>query len=227
MKHVPENISFLKFLEQDYSLENIDASILNNIDAFVFFFDAEKMIPVWLNDFFYNRLKYAEEDLQNLTREEFEKMFHPKSLKHLYQRLNNYDKSKDKSVQSLYQVKTKDNKWLYMLTCTRVFKRSHNGSIKLLLGFATEVDKSELSKHLNRINELDDKCKDFALIGKLSKRETEVLKLIANGLTDKEISKKFQISINTSKTHRKRIISKLGLKNTAALVKFAVENGMD
>lgn len=58
----------------------------------------------------------------------------------------------------------------------------------------------------------------------LTRREVEVLKLIAEGLTNQEIADKLFISASTVDTHRKNLISKLNVKNTAALVRTAVEN---
>lgn len=53
----------------------------------------------------------------------------------------------------------------------------------------------------------------------LSSRETELIHLIAEGLTNKEIAEKLFLSVHTIKTHRKNIIKKLGFtfKNTAEL----------
>ncbi len=61
---------------------------------------------------------------------------------------------------------------------------------------------------------------------KLTKRETEVLSLIANGLTNLQISEKLFISIDTVDSHRKNLHSKLNVKNTAMLIKFATENNI-
>jgi DNA-binding NarL/FixJ family response regulator len=52
----------------------------------------------------------------------------------------------------------------------------------------------------------------------LSKREKEVLRLVFDGWTNKEIANKLFISFETVKSHRKHILSKTGSKNTAALV---------
>jgi DNA-binding NarL/FixJ family response regulator len=59
----------------------------------------------------------------------------------------------------------------------------------------------------------------------LSSREEEVIKLISQGLTTQEIGDKLFISLNTVNTHRRNLLSKLNAKNTAGLVKYAVENG--
>jgi len=55
--------------------------------------------------------------------------------------------------------------------------------------------------------------------GILSKREKEVLRLMFDGLTNKEIADKLFISFETVKSHRKNILQKTGSKNTAALTK--------
>ena len=53
----------------------------------------------------------------------------------------------------------------------------------------------------------------------LSKREKEVLHLMFDGLTNKEIANRLFISFETVKSHRKNILQKTGSKNTAALTK--------
>ena len=58
----------------------------------------------------------------------------------------------------------------------------------------------------------------------LTKREMEILKLICEGLSSKDISEKLFISINTVETHRKRILLKLNVKNSVGVVKYAIEN---
>lgn len=60
----------------------------------------------------------------------------------------------------------------------------------------------------------------------LSKREIEVLLLIAEGLTNSEIANKLFTSRRTVEGHRKKLIDKTGSRNTAALIKFAVLNGL-
>jgi len=58
----------------------------------------------------------------------------------------------------------------------------------------------------------------------LTKREIQIVQLISNGLSNKEIGEKCFISETTVKTHRKNIMLKLNLKNTAELVRYAIEN---
>ncbi|WP_417886658.1 response regulator [Zunongwangia sp.] len=60
----------------------------------------------------------------------------------------------------------------------------------------------------------------------LSPREKEVLKLLAEELTSKEISEKLFISVNTVETHRKNILLKTSSKTTTGAVKYAIESGL-
>ena len=60
----------------------------------------------------------------------------------------------------------------------------------------------------------------------LSSRELEVLQLIAKGLNNNEIAEELFISSHTVKSHRKKLMSKIDVKNTAGLVMFAVEHSL-
>lgn len=58
----------------------------------------------------------------------------------------------------------------------------------------------------------------------LTKRETEILQKIADGKTSQEIAELLFISPRTVDTHRANLIQKLGVKNSAGLVRYAIEN---
>ncbi len=68
--------------------------------------------------------------------------------------------------------------------------------------------------------------KDTAFIPRLTRREKEVLKLILEEFTTKEIAEKLFISNATVETHRLHLLNKLGVRNTAGLVKVAIEKGL-
>lgn len=67
---------------------------------------------------------------------------------------------------------------------------------------------------------------NYANIEALTKRELEILQQIAYGLTSADISKKLFISKNTVETHRKNLLTKLNVKNTAEMIKIALQNGL-
>jgi DNA-binding NarL/FixJ family response regulator len=64
------------------------------------------------------------------------------------------------------------------------------------------------------------------LVNSITQREMEILQLIALGHTSGDIAKKLFISKNTVETHRKNLLGKLNVNNTAALLKFAYQNGL-
>ncbi|TDW52830.1 LuxR family two component transcriptional regulator [Flavobacterium sp. 270] len=104
------------------------------------------------------------------------------------------------------------------------------------------AEKSELLKAINTIaagenyfaEELEEKHilnsskieKQVSNLTELSSREKEILVLIALEFNTAEIAEKTFISLNTVNTHRRNLLSKLNAKNTAGLVKYAVENGL-
>jgi DNA-binding NarL/FixJ family response regulator len=60
----------------------------------------------------------------------------------------------------------------------------------------------------------------------ISEREMEIIKLIAEGGSNKEVADKLFLSTHTVTTHRKNIMNKLGINNTAGLVLFAVRENL-
>ena len=60
----------------------------------------------------------------------------------------------------------------------------------------------------------------------LTPRELEIIKHIGEGFTNQEIAAKLFLSPATVDTHRKNVLAKLELKNTAALIKYAAENSL-
>jgi len=60
----------------------------------------------------------------------------------------------------------------------------------------------------------------------LSQREREVLQLLAEGKTTKQVAKQLHISPKTVEAHRLRVMAKLGIDNIAQLTKYAVQEGL-
>jgi len=85
--------------------------------------------------------------------------------------------------------------------------------------FAEELEE----KHLTNSSRIE---KQVSNLTELSTREKEILVLIAQEYNTAEIAEKTFISLNTVNTHRRNLLSKLNAKNTAGLVKYAVENGL-
>jgi len=64
------------------------------------------------------------------------------------------------------------------------------------------------------------------LLERLSAREREVLQLLAEGKTGAQIAEKLSLSQKTVETYRARLVEKLGIRDVAGLVKFAIQRGL-
>jgi len=68
--------------------------------------------------------------------------------------------------------------------------------------------------------------KDSLPVRPLSDRERQVLQLVAEGKTTKEIASLLGISVNTAETHRTNLMAKLDIHDMAGLVRYAMRNGV-
>ena len=83
--------------------------------------------------------------------------------------------------------------------------------------------KNYISKAL-RSNPTESSEDNFVKSLTLTKREKEIIALLTQEKSSQEIADALFISVYTVNTHRKNILHKLGIKNTAGLVKFALDN---
>jgi DNA-binding NarL/FixJ family response regulator len=98
---------------------------------------------------------------------------------------------------------------------------------ELLTAVKTIVDgENYFSNEVKEIFTQSSFNKNFNPIPELSKREKEVLSLIGDEYTTKEIADLLFISQNTVESHRKNMFSKLNVKNVAGLIKMAIKNNL-
>ena len=87
--------------------------------------------------------------------------------------------------------------------------------------FSPSVSTLVTDRYIRSLDEIETPALEI-----LTKREQQILTLIANGLPNKNIATKLKLSVRTVETHRLHITEKLGIKNTANLVKYAVSKGL-
>ena len=68
--------------------------------------------------------------------------------------------------------------------------------------------------------------KNIADVQRLTRRELQVLQLIADGTSTKEIAAILEVSVKTIETHRKQIMDKLGIRTIAGLTKYCIREGL-
>ncbi|MHB1420701.1 MAG: response regulator [Bacillota bacterium] len=104
---------------------------------------------------------------------------------------------------------------------SRCLKGVFDGELAMPRALANKV-----IKEVFHFNEKGAKVLDIALADKLSRREIEVLQLVARGLSNKEIGNRMVISESTVKNHLHNILGKLNLNNRVQLVHFAIQEGL-
>lgn len=96
----------------------------------------------------------------------------------------------------------------------------YNAIDKLPAKFIDSLTEKRLS--FNKEEEFRNTCANL----NISEREVEIIKLIAEGFINKEIADKLFLSTHTVNTHRKNIMSKLGVSNATGIVIFAVKENL-
>lgn len=84
------------------------------------------------------------------------------------------------------------------------------------------ISKSVMENYIRHAEDAD----DLDSLNSLTRREREVLQLIAEGLTTKQIAKQLFVSQKTIRTHRANMMSKLDIHSTAALTLYALRKGL-
>jgi DNA-binding NarL/FixJ family response regulator len=82
---------------------------------------------------------------------------------------------------------------------------------------SSDISDTVVDAYLNKVDIPNDS---------LSPRELQVLQLVAEGKTTKEVASLLNISVKTAESHRTRIMEKLDLHETASLVRYAIRRGL-
>ncbi len=105
----------------------------------------------------------------------------------------------------------------------------NSGKTELITALSAILSgKKYIAKELSELIECGDRYKDRESsnkYGALSKREVQVVKLILHQHTNQEIASTLFVSMDTVESHRRNIMHKLDIRNTAGLVRYAMERG--
>lgn len=132
-----------------------------------------------------------------------------------------------------YRIKKANNDWMRILEQNTIIKTDQKGNITHLLGMCTDITNWRKSSTLTAsvVSKTKEQCFMCTSAEEvqsreetLSKREREVLQLIAQGYNSKFIADRLCISFHTVNTHRQKMIAKTNTKNTGRLVQYAISN---
>jgi len=214
-----QDLSFYKTI-----VEKLPAHILVNVvnDSK----DDRSSVNLWTNSRGLDFIGYSQAEISEFGNEFFVKVVHPDDLQVLSNTIARIQQDPDKSFGGLIRVKPKEGDYHWLMYCVTVMEFDQGVPRKVLI---VNLDISEMIDTESQVSTLmkeNLRLKNRLSICSLTRRETEVLKLISQGLIDREIGAHLHISATTAKTHRNHLHRKLHLKNSAALVHFAIENGL-
>jgi len=235
-KELERKILQLKSSENELIKNNIklkesllfSEDILNNINVVIQINDLETLEIIWANDTTQKLLGYSAEEIYQMGSMNFvKKHYHPDDIETFMKCIEFFRENKGNNFYAIYRVKNKKGKWVVFYSNRSVFKRNRDKTVKYILGVSVNI-----TEPLNTGRQLEDllkeniRLKNEIIIHSLTKREKQVLQLIARGNTCKKVAKILEISYYTVDTHRKRIAKKIGSNNIASMTRFAVENGL-
>ncbi len=192
-------------------------SIPKNCSFFVFDLDLDKC-------------KYFSSSIKNITGYNFNKylykgivflktFIHPEDYSDLISELLTYIfLTKEQKGYGIRNIHIKD------LTCRIMHKNGYYIRVSLHVMYLTSAIRIQHNILMGILEELEHQKYEYMVCNNtITNREKEVLQLIGNGDSSKIIADKLNISETTAITHRKNLIQKLNVKNTAELIKEAVK----
>ncbi|HEU0112184.1 MAG TPA: helix-turn-helix transcriptional regulator [Flavisolibacter sp.] len=130
----------------------------------------------------------------------------------------------DELVSYFQQVRTAHNEdWVWHLSSTKIFLRNKDGKPLLTITMAVKVETehpmaSKVGRLLEEYNFLQ---RHIEIFETLTRREKEILKMMALGINSCEIAEKLHISEATANTHRRNIRNKIQAQNIYDITRFA------
>ena len=152
---------------------------------------------------------------------------HPNDISKIETYLDLAKQEKEFTFSEILSFKHSDGCWRDIFMNIVVGTKYPNNFPEQLFGCIVDLTDQLSNRHSKKTNPISSQSNDeLDLVSTLSKREVEILKLIVKGFTDKEIGLELNISYYTADTHRKNIINKLQVKNTACLAYIAGKFGI-
>jgi PAS domain S-box-containing protein len=227
---------------QDFLKEHQE--LFNGLSIFIY--NLENKQFEYLSDEILSIIGYTSEDLQMTSFKDLSSLVHEDDytewlLNIVTASVDFQESSHDKNycIVREYRIRHKKNYWVYLQIISTPLQMQEN-RILSFFGIVKDVSKekmkeaylmSEIAKRENSVTILRKIIHDYKNLesipqlkqshGRISPREIEVLQLISQGYSNREIAETLFISPNTAVTHRKNLLIKFNVKNSAQLVKEA------
>jgi DNA-binding CsgD family transcriptional regulator len=214
--HFSENIS-LQELKKVCDASKFMVSIIE--------FENNVYAPVYCNKNVTENLGIKQEDFLQLGFEYILKITHPDNIDSIYMLIKFFNDVNNRYATFTHTIYIKSkNDWEWMYSMKRPATYNDNGTIKYLLSIGCSLDDllNSDQQYLNFDDNLNEYKDNIDKYNSMTEREKEILKLIAQEYTSKEIGDMLFISPLTVDTHRKHLIEKLEVKSSIGLIKYAL-----
>ncbi len=247
------NEDFHKLCEQmefdlnlkDYKKELIDWKLLNNIiilcNQFFYINDFDEKKNIYVHPQVTNITGYSANDFYDVGF--IYDLIHPEDKEFVYEFSKRTievsqlykEELKENPFQAMFSIdfrlKHKNGNYIKLSRQSSCLKTDHNGNMVLAIVFYTDISQIKVSESYNIFWQGDTKyalhfedlIKKYQKDYQITKREKDILQMLAKGETAKGIAEKLFISEHTVISHRKHLLKKTGTKNTPELIRFLAE----
>jgi PAS domain S-box-containing protein len=186
----------------------------------------------------YELLGYQHEELGN-DADDWMNFIHPKDLELVKQTLASHLQGETADFESEHRLRHKDGHWVMVESKGKVTRRDKDNAPLRMVGTMRDITQrkrlnEEGVKLLQQIESLiretssnsPGKAEPDNAAESLTKRQRQVLGMIANGMTSAEIGKQLNLATPTIISHRRNLMAKLNLHSTAEVTRFAINHGL-
>jgi len=186
----------------------------------------------------FDLLGFTNEELGNNI-DDWMNLTHPKDLERATQKISSHFQSETASFESEHRLRHKDGHWVLIEAKGKVTLRDQNNAPLRMVGTILDItQRKRLHEEgidlLKRIELLirensspsPTNVEKSKAVESLTKRQRQILGMIASGMTSAEIGKHLHLSTQTIISHRQNLMAKLNLHSTAELTRFAIEHNL-
>ncbi|KAA9340905.1 response regulator transcription factor [Adhaeribacter soli] len=235
-KKISQKETAMRLQQQTYTLEKQLGQKLYSIEEIgeiipgvVLIDDFIQKSNDYMNNAGCNVLRHTSEELNLMGDKYFTEFFVPSEISQIFRMARELILSGDGSrVNCFYQRLRPDQdspfEWYHMTTKLFTEGEKDSGLFRKMIMVGTKVtDMNINSNKFNRILEENEfAARNYHRFSRLTKREKEILALLAQGYRVKDIAEKLFVSESTVNQHRKNIGHKLEIKNVTQIVKYAL-----
>lgn len=182
-------------------------------------------------------LRYPADELSHP--EALMRLIDPRDRDRVNRILSTHLKGDSEAFCSEHRMRHRDGHWVTVEARGKVIERAESGEAVRMVGTLMDITQRKRlhDEGVDLLKQIEALIRDSALgrrasdadpkaLERLTKRESQVLSLIAEGFSSVEIANQLKLSINTVSTHRQNLMAKLDLHTAADVTRFAAVHGL-